>query len=127
MSPGASLPPSTGSFRSINIKRIERWYEFIASSILDLARQHFFREVNVINNDIIDTVQARRECVQAYGKIGLLEAYNQKIVDLQQERRQSQLLGQQMFIELSNELPQNGIDGNVDITEGNDNNNNGCN
>ena len=127
MSPGASLPPSTGSFRSINIKRIERGYEFIASSILDLARQHFFREVNVINNDIIDTVQARRECVQAYGKIGLLEAYDQKIADLQQERRQSQLLGQQMFIELSNELPQNGIDGNVDITEGNDNNNNGCN
>ena len=41
MSHGDSLPPSTGSFRSINVERVERGHKFIASSISDLARQHF--------------------------------------------------------------------------------------
>ena len=38
MSSGASLPPSTGSFHSINVEIMDRAYEFIASSISDLAR-----------------------------------------------------------------------------------------
>ena len=38
MSPGNSLPPSTGSFRSMNVERMEMGYEFIVSSILDLVR-----------------------------------------------------------------------------------------
>ena len=54
----------------------------------------------------------------------MLESCNQKIVNLQEETIQSQLLGQQMFAELSNELPQNEVGGNVNSSEGNDSNNN---
>jgi len=103
---------------------MERGYEFIASSISDLTRQQFVRGVNVIHNDIIATIQARREYNLSYGEIGLLQAYGQKLEDLQQERRKSQLLGQRIFAELSNELPQNEIDEHVDSTEGTENNNN---
>ena len=53
MSPGASLPPSTCNYLSINVQIMERGYEFIASSISDLERHQFIRGVYVINNDII--------------------------------------------------------------------------
>ena len=79
----ASIPSSTGNCRSINVKRMERGYEFIASSISDLARQQFARGVNIINNDIIATIQVRRDCNFSYGEIRLLNAYDQKIEDLQ--------------------------------------------
>ena len=38
MSPGASLHLFIGSFWSINVKRMERLHQFIASFISDLAR-----------------------------------------------------------------------------------------
>ena len=56
MIPVDSLPPSTGSFRNINVERMERGYECIASSTSDLARHKFVRGVNVINNDIISSI-----------------------------------------------------------------------
>ena len=80
--------------------------------------------MNVISNDIIATIQARRECNVYYGEIGLLQAYNQKLEDLQQESIQSQLLGQRIFAELSNELPRNKVDEHVDSTEDTEINNN---
>jgi len=89
-----------------------------------MTRQQFIRGVNVIHNDIIASIQARRECNFPYGEPVLLEAYDQQIADLQEERRQSQLLGQQMFAELTNELHQNEIHGNVNVAEDNNNNNN---
>ena len=77
MSPGDSLRPSTGSFRIINVERMERGYSFIASLITDLTRHQFFREVNVINKNSITSIQARREGKQAYGEPGLMQAYDQ--------------------------------------------------
>ena len=82
MCPGASLPPYTGRFRSINGERMKKVYEIIASSISDLTRQQFVRGLNVINNDIIVPIQSRRECEQAYGKSELMQAYDQKFTDL---------------------------------------------
>ena len=53
-----------------------------------------------------------------------MNAYDYKLEDLQQERRQSQLLGQRMCAELSNELPPNEVNKHVDNTEGTEHNNN---
>ena len=75
-------------------------YKFIASSISDLEMQQFGRGVNMINNDIIASIEARREYEQAYGETGLMHAYNPKNSDLQDERRHAQLLGQHIFSEL---------------------------
>ena len=122
MSPGAPIPPSIGNCRNINTERMEIWYTCIASSISDLARQQFFRGVNVINNDVIATIQALWDYNLYYGEIVLLRAYDQKIEILQQERRQSQLLGQRMFAGLSNDLPRSEIDDHVNITDGTEKN-----
>ena len=48
----ASLPPSTGIFRSINVECMESRYADIASSISDMVRHGLVRAVNVINDDI---------------------------------------------------------------------------
>ena len=78
MSLGVSLPPSAGSFQSINVERMERGYKFITSSIIDLARHQCFRGVNVSNKNIIASIQARCKCEQAYGEPELIQAYYQK-------------------------------------------------
>ena len=76
MSLAASLPPYTGSFWSISIERVERVYDFIASSISDLTRQQSFRGSNVINNDIISSIQVKRECEQVYRELVLMQVYD---------------------------------------------------
>ena len=72
----ALLPPSTGSFWSINVKVMEKIYDCIASSTSYLVRQHFFRGGSVINNNSTDYIQVRRECEQAYGEPGLMQVYD---------------------------------------------------
>ena len=79
MSPGATLPPSTGNFRGSNVEIMERGYTFIASSISDLERHNFVRGFNVINNGTIFLIHARRECEQVYGEPRFMEAYDQKL------------------------------------------------
>ena len=78
----------------------------------------------MINNDIINSIQARREYEQTYGELGLMQAYDQQISDLQDKRRQAELFGQFMFSKLTIELPVNKLNVNVDVQEEYEDNNN---
>lgn len=57
MSSGTSLPPSSGSQRSISFQRMESGYQFIAASISDLACQQSVPCKHEINNNIIATIE----------------------------------------------------------------------
>jgi hypothetical protein len=103
MSSSPSLPPSTGTGRSINFDRLQSGYQIIASSLSDLARQQSVRGSNVINEDIIATYTKKFE-LEREGVDGvLIQAYDQKIKDLQTERDQSVWLRSRMFAECDND------------------------
>jgi hypothetical protein len=97
MSPTASLPPSTGQRDSVNIDRMETGFQFIAASIRDLARSQSVRGLNAINNDIIQTTRERIGLAENGLPEMIYEAYDQKLKDLQEERRQCQWLSNRTF------------------------------
>ena len=97
VSPTASLPPSTGSLRSVDVDRMERRFNGIASSIGDLVRGNMVRSVNDINNDIIAAIKEMNTLERNNSDIRLVEAYGEKINDLQQEKLQSAQLRNSMF------------------------------
>ena len=85
----ASLPPSTGTARSINIDRMEQGYTSIAESINNLAYQQRIRKRIDINKDLQHHVQMKTE-LQARGADELMIAtVEQTINDLQEERNMS--------------------------------------
>jgi len=98
MSPGVSLHPSTGSHRSINVEIIESGYQFIAASTSDLACNRLVRREHEINNDKITTTEKKLLLETKGVSTVLIDAYTQKILDLQEERKQSQFLSQRMFV-----------------------------
>ena len=82
----ASLPPSTGSARAINVDRLEQGYTSIAESINNLAYQQRIRKRIDINKDLQHHVQMKSE-LQAQGADELIIAtVLQTIRDLKEER-----------------------------------------
>ena len=72
-------------------------YQFIASSITDLARQQSVRGAHEINNDIIQTTTQKLSLEERGVDDGLISAYTQKITDLQEERKQAIWLKNRIF------------------------------
>ena len=100
VSPTAFLPPSTGSFRSINVERVEGRYTEIAASITDLAIQGLVCAVSAINDDIISAIKEQNVLTQNGLDSCLIDAYQTKIVDLEREKTHDQLLCDCMFANL---------------------------
>ena len=78
------LPPSTGSLRSVNVDRMERRFNDVASSIGDLVRCNMIRAVNVINDGIIAAIRTLNDLERTNADRRLVDAYTQQINDLQQ-------------------------------------------
>ena len=82
----SSLPPSTGTGRSINIDRMEYGYRSIAESINSLAYQQRIRNSIDINKDILHHVQIKAQ-LKSTGADNVIQAtVTQTIDDLQLER-----------------------------------------
>ena len=80
------LPPSTSATRAININRLEHGYSTIAESINNLAYQQRIRTRIDINKDIQQYVQIRSDLERSGADSSVLEAYNDTISDLREER-----------------------------------------
>ena len=115
-----SLPPSTGSARSVNIDRMEQGYTHIAESIFNLAYQQRIRLVVDINKDIMSNLKLKAEMELAEGDVNVIAQLTQTIADLQQERISSLEYEQfvahrvrNMFQRERNTSSVSGSDGNV--------------
>ena len=88
----AFLPPSTRNrgVGSINVDRMEAGYNFIAQSISNLARQQTVCRPDLITDDLIKTFKDKSDLQQIGADDSLLALYDQKINDLQNERRRSE-------------------------------------
>lgn len=82
----ASLPPSTGTARSINIDRMEQGYTSIAESINNLAYQQRIRKRIDINKDLQHHVQMRFELQERGADAYMISTVSQTIKDLEEER-----------------------------------------
>ena len=82
----ASLPPSTGTGRSINIDRMEQGYTTIAESINNLAyQQRIWKRIDV-NKDLQHHVQLRAELRASGADELMISTVTQTTYDLQEER-----------------------------------------
>ena len=82
ISNSASLTPSMGNIRNINVKHMERRFAGIASSIQDLTKHAMVRAVNVVNDDLIKAIKELDRLEGLHGNVRLIEAYWVKISDL---------------------------------------------
>ena len=72
-------------------------YNFIAQSISNLARQQAVRCPDLITDNLIKTFNDKSDLQQIGADDSLLALYNQKINDLQNERRRSERFYNNMF------------------------------
>ena len=88
MNNNAFLPLSTrnGGNGNIDLSRIEQGYSFIAQSISDFARQQAILRSDLITDDLIRTFNEKSGLVQSCADAGLIELYEHKSLDLQNER-----------------------------------------
>ena len=97
ISNSASLPPSTGNMRNINVENMERRFAGIASSIQDLTKHAMVRTVNVVNDDLIKAIEELDRLERLHGNVRLIEAYQEKISDLEKEKIHSVSMRDEIF------------------------------
>ena len=76
---------------------MKRLYAGIAESISDSSRQGLVMDANIINNDIIQAIHDLNGLEMANGNSRLVDAYTQKITDLQKEKDHALSIRDNMF------------------------------
>ena len=97
ISNSASLPPSTGGVRNMNVEGMQNRFADIASSIQDLTRHTFVRALNVINDDLIKAIGELNALESGGGSDRLMKAYTDQISDLEKEKLQASSIRDNMF------------------------------
>ena len=101
MSLSPSLPPSTGSQRSVNIARMENQYNSIASSISDLVSNQTVRRPHQISDNLIATIENKLMLQNNNGDQMLIDAVTQKISGLKRELKYAQQWEEKMCSEFN--------------------------
>ena len=76
---------------------MEQGYSFIAHFISNFVRQQDIRPPDLITDDLIRTFNEKSGLVQSCADAGLIELYEQKLLDLQNERSWAKKFYSELF------------------------------